>query len=82
MKEENPPNIPHLRPIETFWALCKKAYSKLQETPNSLRKFRFQWKKISTEVAKSSGKALMNKVKEKIKYEMDNGLKSSLFTKL
>ena len=82
MKEENPPNIPHLRPIETFWALRKKAYSKLQKTPNTLRKFWFQRKKISTEIEKSSGKALMDKVKEKIKYEMDNELKSNSFTKL
>jgi hypothetical protein len=81
LKDENPPNVPHLRPIETFWALCKKAYSKLQKTPDTLRKFRFQWKKISEEVAKSSGKSLMENVKKKIKYEMENGVKSSLFTK-
>lgn len=82
LTDENPPNVPHLRPIERFWAICKQKYSKLKETPDTLRKFRFQWKKISSEVALSSGKALMKDVKRKIKYEMDNGLKSSLFAKI
>lgn len=81
LKDENPPNVPHLRPIETFWALCKKAYFKLQKIPDTIRKFRFQWKKISTEVAKSSGEALMKNMKKKIKYKMENEVKSSLFTK-
>lgn len=40
-----------------------------------------KWQKISEEVGKSSGKSLMKDVKKKIKYEQ-NGLKSSLFTKL
>ena len=64
-KIENPPNIPDLRPIEKFWALCKNLYSKLSKSPNTLRKFRFQWKKISNEVAKSSGKSLMSNLKQK-----------------
>jgi transposase len=82
LKEDNPPNVPHLRPIEKFWALCKSAYSKLKKTPNTLRKFRFQWKKISFEVARTSGSSLMKDVKKNIKYEADNGVKSSLFAKI
>lgn len=79
LKDENPPNVPHLRPIEKFWAQCKKKYSKLRDKVDTLKKFRFRWEKVSNEVANSSGKALMADVKKKIKYEMDNGLKSSLF---
>lgn len=79
MKDENPPNVPHLRPIEKFWALCKKKYSQLDENVDTLRKFWFRWEKISNEVANTSGKALMANVKKKLKYEVDNGLKSSIF---
>ena len=78
-KINNPPNIPHLRPVEKFWALCKNSYSKLSKSPDTLRKFQFQWKKISNEVAKSSGKSLMSNLKQKIKYEIDNGPKASIF---
>jgi hypothetical protein len=31
LKDENPPNVPHLRPIEWFWGLCKKEYSRLKK---------------------------------------------------
>ena len=37
-KIKNPPNIPHLRPIENFWALCKNLYTKLSKSPNTDRK--------------------------------------------
>jgi transposase len=82
LKEQNPPNVPQLRPIEKFWAECKKSYSKLQKTPDTLRKFRNQWKKISEEISLSSGKTLIEKMKKKIKYEMENGPRSSLFANL
>ena len=36
-KDESPPNVPHLRPFETFWAVCKKAYSKLQKNTAHLK---------------------------------------------
>ena len=29
-RNENAPNVPHLRPIEKFWAICKQEYKKLQ----------------------------------------------------
>ena len=41
LKEEIHPNVPHLLPIERFWGLCKKEYSKLDKTPDTLRKFLF-----------------------------------------
>lgn len=78
-KLENPPNIPHLRPIERFWALCKRRYSDLKSQPDTIRKFQNRWKKISDEVGKTSGESLMKHLKKKILYEINNGIKSSLF---
>ncbi|OXA44555.1 hypothetical protein Fcan01_21002 [Folsomia candida] len=50
----------------------------IENYQTSLRKFRFQWKNISDEVARSSEKSLMADDKKNIKYEMNNGLNSNL----
>ena len=81
-KDENPPKVPHLRPIERFWALCKSRYSKLSGYYDTPRKVSFQWKKISTEVAKTYGKNIMKKLKKKINYEAKNGAQSSINMKI
>ena len=81
-KNENPPKVPHLRPIERFWALCKQRYSQLNGYYDTPRKIAFQWGKISSEVAKSSGKEIMKKLKKKVFYEVENGVKSSCHSKL
>lgn len=43
---DNAPNVPQARSIELFWAICKKEYSRLKNTPNGRRGFSIQWKKI------------------------------------
>ena len=78
-KIENLPYVTPLRSIENIWALCKNSYSKISKTPDIFRKFQFQWKKISNEVSKSSEKSLMSNLKQKIKYEIENRPKFSLF---
>lgn len=39
-KNENAPNLPQARPIERYWALCKREYSKLDSMPKTLRQFK------------------------------------------
>jgi hypothetical protein len=35
-KSRNAPNVPQLRPIEKFWALCKQMYSKRDQKPKNI----------------------------------------------
>ena len=38
LKDENPPNVRHLCPIQKFWALCKRAYSNLRKNTGYFKK--------------------------------------------
>ena len=62
-RNENPPSVPQVRPIERFWALCKARYSQLPKPPKSLQGFKRIWSRISKEVAQKSGKKLMKKTR-------------------
>lgn len=75
-KDANPPNCPQLRPIERFWAICKSRYSKLPEKPDTFRKFKLRWKKISLEVGQKSGKNLMRNLRKKIGLVAEGGVES------
>ena len=66
-KNENPPKVPHLRPIERFWALCKAEYQQRKEPEKNLRSFKRIWGKISKKVAEKSGKTLMTGVRKKLR---------------
>ncbi|OXA48712.1 hypothetical protein Fcan01_16653 [Folsomia candida] len=70
----NPPNVPQLRPIEKFWARSKSVYSRLQDVPDTFRKFKGRWKKITSEVAKTSGKNLMKNLRKKIELVANGGV--------
>ena len=59
-KKENPPNVPDARGIEKFWAECKRLYSARPESAKNLRGFKQIWKRLSTEAAKTCGKAIMD----------------------
>jgi len=58
-KSKNAPNVPQARPIERFWALCKREYAKREVPAKNLNSFSRVWTKISNEVAKRRGKAIM-----------------------
>lgn len=66
MKDKNLPKTPHLRPIEKFWALCKKKFFQVHDKVDILRKFRFKGQKISNEVGLPSGKAILADVNKQI----------------
>ena len=52
-RNENAPNVPHLRPIEKFWAICKQEYKKLKNPPKNISDVSSEWKKISKKVGKN-----------------------------
>ena len=45
-KDNNPSNCPQARPIERFWAICKKAYSKTSITSKTTKQFTIIWRKV------------------------------------
>ena len=57
-KVDNLPNVPQLRPIEKFWALCKHKYQQLNKPANTIPEMKKIWKRISKQVAAESGKSL------------------------
>ncbi|KAF2881032.1 hypothetical protein ILUMI_25139 [Ignelater luminosus] len=65
-KSNNASNLSQARPIELFWALCKREYAKRSKPTLNVKQFRAIWKKISSKVAFESGPALMDNVINKI----------------
>lgn len=70
----NAPNVPQARPIEKFWALCKREYKKLKIKPKSVRSFARQWHIVSKNVAKKSLKKLMRNVRKKLRIIRDGSV--------
>jgi len=66
-RDKNAPNCPQVRPIERFWAECKKIYKSRQKQPKTLTGFKRIWNKISKIIAEKSGKNLMRGLKAKLK---------------
>jgi hypothetical protein len=66
-KTMNAPNVPHVRPIERFWSLCKKAYKSRRSGAKSLRGFKTIWSNISKKVAEDSGKNIVKGLKKKLR---------------
>lgn len=57
-KADNSPNTPQNRPIELFWALCKREYKSQNKPCDDIAEFRRQWTLISKKVAEKHGQAL------------------------
>jgi transposase len=66
-KGENAPNVPQARPIERYWAECKKEYSKRKVGPKTLIGFRRIWKNLSVKVAQKVAKTIMNSLRLKLR---------------
>lgn len=58
--EANPPNCPHLRPIEKYWALIKQKLRKSQKTASNRLSFAKLWAAASKKVPNDVVKRLMN----------------------
>lgn len=71
-KTFNPPNVPQLRPIETFWAnLKRKVYSNGYQAKNSdclIRKIKKELKTIDTSGIQKSMKELPKKIRKASRY--------------
>lgn len=72
-KEQNPPNVPQLRPIEKFWALCKHKYHMLNKAVDSIPKMKRIWTRISKEIAAESGKNLFKHFRQKLRTCSEKG---------
>ncbi|KAL4720626.1 hypothetical protein ACJJTC_016660 [Scirpophaga incertulas] len=60
-KQNNAPNVPQVRGIEMFWALCKKEYKKYTDIPQTLTSFKHRWTRLAKRVAATSGKVVMRR---------------------
>lgn len=77
-KSENTPNLPQARPIEKFWALCKREYGKRKKPAKNLADFTRIWRKIAEKVADESGANLMKHVRGTLSKINVNGVYSVL----
>jgi hypothetical protein len=73
-KKENPPNVPQARPIEHFWAICKREYAQRKNSAKNLKSFSIIWKKIALKVANDHGESIMASVKQKLRSIGRNGV--------
>jgi hypothetical protein len=73
-KDRNPPNVPHARPIEQFWFLCKHQYGQRSTPPKNLNGFKRIWSNISAGVARSHAQALMKNVRKRLRQIGYNGV--------
>lgn len=77
-KKDNAPNVPQCRPIEKFWALIKKEYSKKKRAPKNFEGFRRAMQKIIKDVAEKSGKELMRGVRQSLRSTGKEGVFGAL----
>jgi hypothetical protein len=63
----NPPNVPELRPIETYWALTKRACKKIGSVAQNIKSFKAKWKRASEKVEIGTVRSLMGGVKTKVR---------------
>ena len=61
-KNKNVTNVPQVRPIERFSALCKRTYSQRAEEPKNIKEFTKIWKDISKTVAQTSAQLFLHRV--------------------
>jgi hypothetical protein len=66
-RPNNAPNCPQVRPIDKYWALCKKQYKKRSKEPKSLNGFRIICRNVSQKVIEKSGKSLMERHRVKLR---------------
>lgn len=78
IKSSNGPNLPHVRPIEKFWALCKTAYKSRIRACTTLKGFKRVWKNLSDKIAKESGKNLFSSFRKNLYSAGHRGVLSPL----
>lgn len=66
-KEDNPPNCPQLRPIETYWALAKARARKDGRESQNLEDFKKIWRSATIKINAKIVQNLMKGVKSKVR---------------
>jgi hypothetical protein len=77
-RKENAPNVPQARPIEKFWALCKRAYAQRPDRAQGAHSMACIWGRLSREVAKKNLRNLMRSTRKKLKQIRDGGVYACL----
>lgn len=66
-KTANPAAVPEDRPIERYWALCKRELKKEPKAAKDDKEFQYRWKRASGRVTKGTIQLMMSTVRQKIK---------------
>ena len=66
-KAANPPSIPEDRPIEKYWALCKRELKKEPKAARNDEDFKYRWNRASSRISEETIKCMMSTVRNKIK---------------
>jgi hypothetical protein len=66
-KKENAPNVPQARPIEKFWALCKREYKKRSNGAINIKSMTKIWTNISEKIASESAQKLMREARRNLR---------------
>jgi hypothetical protein len=66
-KTANPAAVPEDRPIETYWAQCKRELKNEPKGAKDDKEFKYRWGRASSRVTKETIKSMMAKVREKVK---------------
>lgn len=66
-KTANPASVPEDRPIERYWALCKRELKKEPKAAVNDKEFKYRWKRASSRVTDETIKSMMATVRQKIK---------------
>lgn len=66
-KELNPPNCPELRPIEKFWAICKRHVFETRKEAKDLPAFKRIWNNSAKKVTQQVVQTLMEGVLRKVR---------------
>jgi hypothetical protein len=77
-RKDNAPNVPQARPIEKYWAISKKEYSKEKKQPKSKVGFARVWRRVSSKVAEKSAQKLMSTCRRKLRTISNEGVFSTL----
>ena len=65
-KTANPAAVPEDRPIERYWALCKRELKKEPKAAKDDKEFKYRWDRASERVKSETIKSMMTTVREKI----------------
>jgi len=75
-KERNPPNVPQLRPIESFWSHFKSRIFSGGFTPKDINDLKKRAQKIFKTFDKNYFEGLMKNVRKNVRYAAEHGVLS------